>query len=84
MTFTYWLCQQTHRNDLIGELAQQVRRLDDWPKVDTYLACKVYLARDAATHLGLRALDMAYQEWESSKDQPYVNVSVGTRYRQAS
>lgn len=74
--FTAWLLTQGHRNDLVGELAQQVRRLNDWPKVDTLLACRVYLARDAATPRALQALEMAYQEWDHSKNLPEVNVPL--------
>lgn len=77
MTFTYWLCTQVHRSDIVGELAQQVKRLDDWPATtDNLLAFRVYLARDSATPHAMRALLVAYDEWEQSKELPAVNVPV--------
>jgi len=76
MGFSGWLRAQVYRSDLVGELAQQVRRLDDWPTTGNLLAFRVYLARDAASFQAQRALRLAYMEWEQSKHLPEINVPV--------
>lgn len=77
MTFTAWLSTQYHRSDLVGELAQQVRRAEDWPTLgEDLIVFRVYLARDAATFAAHRALELAFYEWYSCKSLPKVNVPV--------
>lgn len=83
MTFCAWLATQAHRNDLVGEIAQQATRCKDWPKTESLVCFRVYLARDAATPLAIRAIEIAFEEWDHSKHQPQIN-SVGSRSRQVS
>lgn len=72
--FTAWLVKQAERTDLVGELAEEVQTMGDWPEHDTLLACRVYLARDSATPLAIYALQLAHLEWEMSKHLPEVNT----------
>lgn len=74
--FTSWLLKQESRNDLVGELAEEVLGSSDWPLEDSLLACRVYMARDEATPLAMYALQMAYLEWEKTKHLPDVNTYV--------
>lgn len=82
MTFCAWLATQAHRNDLVGEIAQQATRCKDWPKTGGLVCFRVYLARDAATPLAIRAVEIAFEEWDCSKHLPPVNC-VESRSRQA-
>jgi hypothetical protein len=85
MTFTKWLLMQSHRSDLVGELAQTVRRQEDWPsRCNDLLPLRVYLARDSATPLALKALEVAFDEWYRSKDLPEINVLFIPSYGQLS
>ena len=79
MSFHAWLTTQTHRNDLVGEIAQQVARRDDFPKAEALVCFRVFLAKDEATPLALRAIEIAYEEWVRSRDLPAVNA-LGDRF----
>ncbi len=77
MTFTMWLLHQVYRSDPVGELAQQVKRTEDWPdKVNSLVVFRVYLARDSATPNAHRALMLAFDEWEKTLPLPAINVPV--------
>jgi hypothetical protein len=73
--FLSWLVRQAYRDDLVGELAGQVRlREKVWTKSDDLLALRVYLAREGGTPLAHHALRVAWVEWEASGHVPAINV----------
>lgn len=77
MGFSAWLITQAHRNDLVGEIAQQAVRHKYWPKADDLVCFRVYLALGGATPLAIHAVEIAFEEWWLSKDLPIINAIGG-------
>lgn len=71
--FTEWLSQQKYRRDLVGELADQLQRRA-WPDTSNLLALRVRLSLERASKLSFETLEMAFAEWQVSKDLPQMTV----------
>lgn len=80
--FLDWLHDQAYRDDLVGELATQVRSRS-WPASEDLLVHRVRLASEQASPLAHRALDRAWSEWERSRDLPRINVSFSPSSRRS-
>ena len=73
MYFTEWLSQQSYRQDLVGELADQMQRRQ-WPTTSNLQALRVRLSLESASKLAFSTLEQAFAEWQLSKNLPAVNV----------
>ena len=78
MHFTEWLNIQRYRRDLVGELSEQFQRRA-WPPTSNLLALRVRLSLEHASPLALNTLEVAFAEWQVSKDLPPMTV-FPTRY----
>jgi len=74
MLFLEWLIAQQNRNDLVGELGQQLARFNWWPKTSELLVLRVRLTLVNGSPQVHRALRLAWEEWEASKHLPPINV----------
>lgn len=73
MLFSEWLISQRNRHDIVGELGQQLAKLE-WPKTNELLVLKVRLTLVKGSPLAHRALERAWEEWEASRHLPPINV----------
>ena len=68
-SFTNWLRTQTHRTDVVGDLARDCYLDRRWPKMKVNLAAfQKYLGGRSAKAEALKALREAYSEYEMYKD----------------
>lgn len=73
MHFTEWLSHQRYRLDLVGELAEQIEHRS-WPQTSNLQALRVRLSLEHASTLALETLEIAFSEWQVSRDLPMTNI----------
>jgi|WetSurMetagenome_2_1015567.scaffolds.fasta_scaffold1306591_2 hypothetical protein len=73
MHFTEWLGQQKYRRDLVGELAEQLQKRC-WPHTSNLQALRVRLSLVRASSLSHETLELAFGEWDVSKDLPPMTI----------
>ncbi|QTA88836.1 YozE family protein [Desulfonema magnum] len=66
MTFFKWLQNQSERDDMIGDLARDVRLDKTFPKSSSLEKIRNHLESSGACEGAVSALEMAYTEWHPS------------------
>lgn len=63
--FGFWLSQQRHRNDRVGDLASDVKRDTQWPpRLMTKDGIESYLRLRGACEEAIEAFKQAWKEWD--------------------
>lgn len=67
MNFYEWLCKQTYRDDPVGDLACDTKRLKDHPTSNEFSDWYSFLYSKNACGEAFKALSVAYNEYTGDK-----------------
>lgn len=66
MQFTEWLIGQCHRDDMVGDLARDVRADRNWPSHGDLRSYTGYVDRNSTIKKATKALRIAWVEYRHS------------------